>query len=1070
MSRSRRSKRPGAVHISLSSIKYDSTCVNIVPGGLPIALACENCKPKLDIHSKKSSKKEKKERHKHATNKCKQYWISRWSDEKTSQIGLLKQHNLIRRYLNIELDVKIEFEEVKKRKFNLVTINEQNTQCEDMPSNCIEQPVNPEFGFTGISNNRKDMLPIGMPDVAGDVVNDTRGHTPLVTGDVISVLPSHPLARNEDLGEAGGVISTFPSQVDLRKAGGVINTSPSVLNHEYAGGVVNTNPSNIDLGEAGGVVNTNPSFLSSDKVPSNLYTTISRSELALLRNDADLGKRIRKKLTQKKFKCTPLGRSFLGIAMMHVPKLALESAERFIVLVLCWFMADLGLLHMLSSIPAISPSANTLKDIMVEEAIDTIVIEREDMKGVPLGLMCDKGEGEKKRNGASFVKLVPRFDKTTNKIKVTCIGIQSAGNFSVDAAEGVDHALKPYDHDNQLLQFEVQGTDAGGGGTRKDLADKLESRGRVKEYVEYIWSTCALHGLNLTLSSPTNLIMGDGGLLKRTALQCLHTAYNLAQQYHYEEWKDIWMLLTGEAYTSMKMPVMSRWECVGESVNHILKYKEMWLDVAKNIVQKENTGTTKHTIASYLTSYLVEPMILAHLYFLKGYITSWWEPHFSWQKHVDEQTKVAGFLGCHMAVHFFIQHRDLEELSNNWKDNANFAAFVGVFPENNIYTIDQLAKDFFARAKDRHEKHFGQWRLRYLYLALGGESLPAEYIAKWLVGKELPSGNYMSSKHNTVINLSSMGGFLTSGIAPESLKTKEFFRLHQDAIVRLSEGEKLWDSEGSETVINFRNYVKQKWFIVVTNTQLVERWVKDSNECTHSGKEDHIASLVAMCRSATVFEYKYEAKVAAQTRILKANQHFSAGKIGSRVIKKTGEQETNTNTVSDVRGSYYTAIVINRTMERNNRLVSMRLNMDKRKEIRKQLTSRADQLRSKRTEHTIEGYATSAYSDTARKALNTIQNQTGFDVTNHMRGEVPYSSLRITHIEYVRDELHMRGVAFDNGWSIKKLAMVLKNNDLELQKDEILQKTGNKNPHASELNSKTFLPIHRSAEDYEMNL
>ena len=139
---------------------------------------------------------------------------------------------------------------------------------------------------------------------------------------------------------------------------------------------------------------------------------------------------------------------------------------------------------------------------MVEEAIDTIVIEREDMKGVPLGLMCDKGEGEKKRNGASFVKLVPRFDKTTNKIKVTCIGIQSAGNFSVDAAEGVDHALKPYDHDNQLLQFEVQGTDAGGGGTRKDLADKLESRGRVKEYVEYIWSTCALHGLNLTLSSP----------------------------------------------------------------------------------------------------------------------------------------------------------------------------------------------------------------------------------------------------------------------------------------------------------------------------------------------------------------------------------------------------------------------------------------------------------------------------------------------------------------------------------------------------------------------------------------
>ena len=69
------------------------------------------------------------------------------------------------------------------------------------------------------------------------------------------------------------------------------------------------------------------------------------------------------KLTQKKIKCTPLGRRFLGIAMMHVPKLALESAERFIVLDLCWFLADLGFLSMLPNIPNISPSANTLKDI-----------------------------------------------------------------------------------------------------------------------------------------------------------------------------------------------------------------------------------------------------------------------------------------------------------------------------------------------------------------------------------------------------------------------------------------------------------------------------------------------------------------------------------------------------------------------------------------------------------------------------------------------------------------------------------------------------------------------------------
>ena len=62
---------------------------------------------------------------------------------------------------------------------------------------------------------------------------------------------------------------------------------------------------------------------------------------------------------------------------------------------------------------------------------------------------------------------------------------------------------------------------------------------RLKNYDEYMYTTCSLHGLNLTLSSPKNLIMGDGGLMKHNTLQYIHTAYNLAQQYNSEEWNDI---------------------------------------------------------------------------------------------------------------------------------------------------------------------------------------------------------------------------------------------------------------------------------------------------------------------------------------------------------------------------------------------------------------------------------------------------------------------------------------------------------------------------------------------------
>ena len=102
--------------------------------------------------------------------------------------------------------------------------------------------------------------------------------------------------------------------------------------------------------------------------------------------------------------------------MIYVPKLALESAEKIISLFICWFLSDIELASFHKNVPAITPSASTLKDIMIEEGVDTIMIELDDMKGVPLGLMCDKGEGEKKRNGASFVKLVTRFDVKKQKV------------------------------------------------------------------------------------------------------------------------------------------------------------------------------------------------------------------------------------------------------------------------------------------------------------------------------------------------------------------------------------------------------------------------------------------------------------------------------------------------------------------------------------------------------------------------------------------------------------------------------------------------------------------------------
>ena len=152
--------------------------------------------------------------------------------------------------------------------------------------------------------------------------------------------------------------------------------------------------------------------------------------------------------------------------------------------------------------------------------------------------------------------------------------------------------------------------------------------------------------------------------------------------------------------------------------------------------------------------------------------------------------------------------------------------------------------------------------------------------------------------------------------------------------------------------------------------------MKDSNECTHSGKDDHIASQIAVCRSATVFEYKYEAKQLAKERILRGNQHFSAGKLGARTCIKTGQLESSEGRIVDIRGRHYTTIVIQRTMERNRMLESLPQQTDKKKRVRAQLTSRSDQLRTKRTEVTVELYARAAFDSVNQKPKNLIQKQT----------------------------------------------------------------------------------------------
>ena len=94
--------------------------------------------------------------------------------------------------------------------------------------------------------------------------------------------------------------------------------------------------------------------------------------------------------------------------MMHAPKLGLETVEIFIAFSVAAFLADCG--FDVAGIAICTPSAAKLKQMMVEEAVDSIILEKRAMRDIPLTIMADKGEDASKRDGASFVKLAARYD------------------------------------------------------------------------------------------------------------------------------------------------------------------------------------------------------------------------------------------------------------------------------------------------------------------------------------------------------------------------------------------------------------------------------------------------------------------------------------------------------------------------------------------------------------------------------------------------------------------------------------------------------------------------------------
>ena len=226
-------------------------------------------------------------------------------------------------------------------------------------------------------------------------------------------------------------------------------------------------------------------------------------------------------------------------------------------------------------------------------------------------------------------------------------------------------------------------------------------------------------------------------------------------------------------------PVLSRWECVGEACEHVIKNLQGWEKIVTHIMQAEKSDNTRNTIASHLYSLLREPMVISHIHFIHGFVKSWWGPNFSWHKTIDPRTRQHGFLARHMPLQYFVQHRDINILKENWAANPNFKKFVDTFPQNDFYTKEVLASKFFAQVIDRHTKHFKQWKEKHIHLLLACEDpTPSRVMAAWLLG--IPplqplEQNFYSVTHRTTINTTDLCSFLFKNMDAVTFHQKKLY-------------------------------------------------------------------------------------------------------------------------------------------------------------------------------------------------------------------------------------------------------------------------------------------------------
>jgi len=432
-------------------------------------------------------------------------------------------------------------------------------------------------------------------------------------------------------------------------------------------------------------------------------------------------------------------------------------------------------------------------------------------------LATDKGV----KGGISHMaKLISFWNREKKTVETFTTDIDGSGASTEECTTATIAALEPLglgvEGSNAAHEGRISGFSAdhgGGGAANESTGTSFISRGLANAGL--MIAGCALHALNLLLSSLWPRYYGEGGIENSNALQALHCVFDLQSLFGDEEFSEMWLKANGAEATvpgRMQRPVVTRWWHATAAACQLLKDYGGWIKFCNFVANGEaKTGSNRFDQATKLSGDLRCQSIKCDIVFLSCMAKFFFDKHFKWMQAQDTWSCIYGFRSHRMLVRAYIMASDLEAAAEGVKQGSKMRAFapwhaaLELLPASEQRTgagaggaalpsqpqKRQQAARFLADSYVLLDKHMTRWRTTNVACALGDEPKLARALAQALTGEEVDGGQFDSVAHGETIDLATFTEYATKGkdSTLSDFESSFVWREHAEAVAEMAEAE-----------------------------------------------------------------------------------------------------------------------------------------------------------------------------------------------------------------------------------------------------------------------------------------